>query len=287
MVKSRAVGVHRVAHTRYPGVSPLQLLVVVDRVGVDNRFYFSAFHRLPERYHRIFLEEPFVLPAWSLRVLRYTKHYPTQLLAGRNVLQPYGPSDEPAERWCRMLASYCEYAAFMAAARSAQLLKARRLLTAASGFRHVLADAATVLPDTSNERYVNEIEAIRRTYFEGGEDRVERVRTAWVQFSEAFEAFDEVLRDKLNARATEHAVATARQLLRGEESCEHFDRDYAFRRSRDIDGYHEDLASLGFPFGHLFFIAAHPGSVRSFGAAPIVDTLLYNVYRVRRRLFST
>lgn len=284
MVRSRAVGVHRIGNPRYPGLSGIRLLVVTDRVSVDNRFFFSATHRLPERYHRLFLSEPFILPAWSLRVLRYTTHVAGGLVAGRNVLQPYAPSDEPGERWCRLLESYCEYAAFVASARTAQLLKARHTLEIAARFRHALANASGLIPEAANQRYCNEIESIRRTFFEGGEDRVERVRSAWEIFSAAFDQFDAVLRERLSSRSTEHAVAAARARLLAEETCDYFDRDYAFRRARDIDGYFQELASLGFPFGHLFFVAAHPGAPRALPAAPILDTVLYNVYRVRRRL---
>ncbi len=53
-VKGRAVAVYRTGHVRYPGLCGLDLIVVVDRIGVDNRFFFSALQRLPERYHRLF-----------------------------------------------------------------------------------------------------------------------------------------------------------------------------------------------------------------------------------------
>jgi hypothetical protein len=154
----------------------------------------------------------------------------------------------------------------------------------ASAFRSLLTDAAVVLPSAADESYVNEIEAIRRTFFEGGEDRVERVRTTWNIFSEAFGRFDLALRAHLSAAGTEEAVAIARARLSGESACDDFDRTYAFQRSREIDGYHQELASLGFPYGHIFYIAAHPRAVRHVRPAAVVDTLLRNVYRVRRRL---
>jgi len=118
IVKSRAVGVHRLGDVRYPGLCDIDLLVVVEHEGLDNRYFFSALRRLPQRFHRLFLHEPFVLPAWSLRVLRYTTHRARKLIAGRDVLKPYTSSDEPAERWCRMLASYCSCAGFVSRTRS-------------------------------------------------------------------------------------------------------------------------------------------------------------------------
>jgi hypothetical protein len=284
MVRSRAVGVHLVGNVHYPGLSDIDLLVVTDHEGVDNRFFFSALQRLPQRYHRLFLHEPFILPAWSLRVLRYTTHRAPRLIAGRDVLRPYSPSEEPAELWCRMLESYCSYAVFAQKTRSAQLLKGRMTVAVANAFRFLLRDAAVVLPQAADDDYINAIEAIRRTFFEGDEDRVERVRAAWTLFINAFDRFDAALQAHLGASTTDEAIAIARARVHGDAACADFDRDYAFLRSREIDGYHHELASLGFPFGHLFFIAAHPQAVRSMPRTSVVDTLLRNVYRVRRRL---
>lgn len=284
MVKGRAVGVHALGKIRYPGLSGIELLVVTDRVGMDNRFFFSALHRLPVRYHALFVREPFILPAWSLRVMRHTPFRSPRLVAGRDVLQPYVPNEEPAERWCRTLESYCAYAAFAGAARNAQMLKGRQTLAAADGFRQLIADASSLIPEAANGNYINQTEAICRTFFDDGADPVEGVRAAWRIFIRGFDGFDAIMRERLHARTTDEAVASARALLLGDEQCEEFDREYAFRRARDIDGYHQELASLGFPFGHLFFAAAYPRAARTVPRTPVVDTLLRNVYRVRRRL---
>lgn len=283
-VKSRAVGIHLLGNVRYPGLSGIELLIVTDHVGVDNPYFFSALHRLPQRYHALFVHEPYILPAWSLRIMRHTAHYAMQLVAGRNVLTPYTPNDEPAERWCRVLESYCAHASFAAAARTSQLLRGRRTATAASAFRTLLADAAPIIPEAVDESYVNQTEAICRTFFEEGSDPVERVRAAWRVFTRGFDRFDAIMRTRLNAQSTEHAVAIARARLAGDEACEEFDRDYAFRRAREIDGYHHELASLGFPYGQLFYSQAYPRGARTPVRVPVVDALLQNVYRVRRRL---
>lgn len=286
LVKSRAVAVHRLGRAAYPGLSEIRLLVITDHVGMDNRFFFSALHRLPERFHRLFLREPFILPGWSLRVMRYTKHYAAQLLTGRHVLHAYSPSDERDERWCRLLESYCAYAAFAEKTRRSQLLRGRETLATVSALRSLLTDAALSVPEAADEDYVNAVEAIHRTFFEDLGDPVERVRDAWELFAAAFYRFDRAMKARLDARSTDEAVATARARLCGDEECADFDREYAFRRARDIDGYHHELASLGFPFGDLFPPAAHPRAVRTPAAAPILDRLLRNAYLVHRRIME-
>lgn len=285
LVRSRAVGVHQLGHATYPGLSEIRLLVVTDHVGVDNRFFFSAFHRLPERYHRLFLREPFILPAWSLRVMRYTKHYASRLLAGRNVVGAFTPSDERDEHRCRLLESYCAYARFADKTRRSQLLKGREALAVASALRGLLADAVALIPEAADETYVNEIQAIRRTFFDGT-DPVERVREGWELFAAAFDRFDRAMQNRLGAGSTQAAISTAHACLRGEHACAGYDREYAFRRARDIDRYHEELASLGFPFGQLFPRAAHPHAVQMPQTAPLIDRLLRNVYHVHRRIME-
>lgn len=284
MVRSRAASVHQVGCTQYPGLSHVALIVVTDHVGLDNRFFFSAQHRLPERYHRLFLHEPFILPAWSLRVMRYTKHYARRLITGRETLAAYRPSDDRNERWCRMLESYCGFAALAHRNRRAQHVKGRETLAAAASLRHVFREAAHVFPQAADLTYLNAVDVIRRRFFDEGNDPVEQIRAAWDLFAGAFDRFDAVMQLHLGAKDTQEAVHIARARLRGEQECSDFDREYAFRRACDISGYQHELASLGFPFGHLFSVAAHPLSVQAPRAVSVVETLLRNLYHVRRRL---
>jgi hypothetical protein len=283
MVRSRAIGVHQVGNVSYPGLSDIDLIVVTDHAALDNRFFFSALHRLPERYHRLFLHEPFVLPAWSLRVMRHTTHYAPKLIAGRDVLEAFLPEDEPHERWCRMLESYCAYAAYSSKVRRLRQLKGRETIAVASALRYLLKDGAYLIPESADPSYGTQLDDLRRTFFDDG-DTVERVRLAWQIFASAFDRFDASLCTHLRVRDTDEAVQKARALVSGEEACADFDREYAFGRARDIGGYQHELASLGLPFGHLFFIAAHPGYRKTPTVTPVVETLLRNVYRVRRRL---
>lgn len=284
MVKSRAIGVHLLAQVTQPGLSDIDLLVVTDHVGVDNRFFFSALQRLPSRYHRLFRHEPYILPAWSLRVMQFTPHACPPIAGGRDVLQPYTSNDSRDERWCRMLEAYCSFASFHAGAAQTQMLAGRDIMGAAGAFRYALEHAAIVLPEAADESYAGKIAELRQSFFEQGADAAQRVRAAWDLFSAAFARLDAAMRRRLDASTTAEAVVHARKRLSGEEECTDLDREYAFRRARDIDGYNQEVASLGFPFGHLFPAAAYPGAVRKVPPMPLVDSLVHNVYRVRRRL---
>lgn len=284
MVKGRAIGVHRLGSLTQPGLSDIDLLVVTDHTAVDNRYFFSAFERLPARYHHLFMHEPYVLPAWSLRVLQYTTHSAPQLAGGRDVIAPYAPHEGADERWCRLLESYCAYAAFHHDVKASGVLKGRQTMAAASSFRFLLADASAVMPQAADDAYGVNIRALRERFFEKDTDPVESVRAAWDAFSRAFERVDALLRERFETSTTAETVVRARRRLAGDEECAEIDREYGFRRARDIDGYHQELASLGFPFGHLFFTAAYPDALRKLPSMPLVDSVVSNVYRMRRRL---
>lgn len=284
LVKSRAISVYRVGNVRYPGLSDVDLLVVTDRHGIDNRYFFSALSRLPQRYHGIFLHEPFVLPVWSLRVMRHTTHGAPALLAGRDVLHGFPPSDEPDERWCRMLESYCSNVRFRNAATESQTLKGRQTVAVASAARFLLNDGAFALGAGDPEKYSARVDALRERFFSYA-DPADGVLEAWNLFNAAMDGFEKALFARFPEFASADPVETARDLLRGERECDAFDREYAFRRARDIDGYNQELASMNLPFGHLFCVASHPPAVYAQEPAlPMLGEMVRNFYRVRRRL---
>lgn len=283
LVSPRALAVYRAGRIRHPGLSDIDLIVVTDRTAIDNRHYFSAIERLPQRYAPLFLHEPYILPAWSLRVMQHTTHAAPALLAGRDVLQPYAPDNSSAERWCRMLASYCRYAQFAGEVRATKELPGRRTVSAAGSYCHMLADAAHVFPVEDCEAYEREIDHLCGSFFDY-KDPAAAVRDIWNLFAAHFDRFDRALRAHLGTATTPETIQAALRLLRGDDESADFDREYAFRRARDIDGYHQELASLGFPYGQLFFTAAHPRAVRALPEPAVVTNLMRNFYRVRRRL---
>ncbi len=79
-------------------------------------------------------------------------------------------------------------------------------------------------------------------------------------------------------------VAQARRLLYGEATHEALDREYAFERTRLIEGYFHDLASMGFGYGALFQARAYPHAVRAADSATFLHNVVRNFYHVRRRI---
>ena len=282
MVKPRAIAVYQVGSVRYPGLSDVDLLVVTDRCSLDNRYFYSAMQRMPRRYLNLFLHEPFILPAWSLRVMRHTTHHAPHLIAGRDVVRQFVPSDEPDERWCRVLSGYCASAAFLQRTRADGTLKARMTIAVTSAFRFQLADAREAF-GFEDGGYAARVDALRAGFFERAQPE-RAVEEAFDLFCRAFEAFETRVRSHLNLGSGEDAPAAARAALCGDREMPALNREYAFARTRAIAGYHEELASMGFPYGDLFFVAAHPHSARLRAGGSLVGGMVRNLYRVRRRI---
>lgn len=282
-IRSRAIAIYQVGNVRFPGLSDIDVLVVTDSAAADNRYFFSAFARLPQRYERLFLHEPFIVPANSARIVSHTSHSGARLLAGRDVLAPWlsvQPSKD--ERWCHMLESYCAYAAFAARCREQQHLRGRMTVAVASALRFLIRDANALLGHPLSVDYEARIDALRTGFFDG--DPVAGVLAAWELFCEGFEEVDAAVRRAIGCAPHEDAAAASRALLHGERTCENVQREFAFRRARSIAAYQGDLAAMGFPYGHLFFAAAFPSPVVPFAPHPVLGNLVRNAYRVKRRL---
>jgi hypothetical protein len=282
MVRGRAVAVYAVGSVRFPGLSDIDLLVVTDRKDLDGRYYYSALQRLPRRFLRLFLHEPFILPASCAEVMRHTTHYAPQLLSGRDVIRQFPPNDAASERWCRMLESYCSYSMFTERVRTKETLRGRWTIAVTSALRYLLGDAAHVFDGIDVQSYAAELDAIRAAFFES-ENPAALIQRAWAHFLHAFEQCDAMLRARLGTHARMETIERARVLLRGDVSSDLFDRNYAAQRARIIERYYDELRLLGIPYGGLFFVAAHPEAVRTIPETA-VTSLVHNIYRVRRRL---
>ncbi len=208
MVRSRAIAVYRLGSPWNPGLSDVDLLVVTDRSAMDNRHFFSAIGRMPERFHPLFLHEPYILPAWSLRVMRYTSHYGPALLCGRDVLHAYAPDDDADERWCRLLEAYCSFAAFAISARERGALSGAQTMSIATSFLPVLRDARSVLQLDECGAYEKAIDGLAARFFQTG-DPATNVLEGWSIFSSAFDRLDAALCGALGAGGTAGTIARA------------------------------------------------------------------------------
>jgi hypothetical protein len=268
-VAPRASAVYQVGNLTYPGLSDIDLLVVPDRPRADNQYYYSASARVPRPYEPFFLHEPFVVPQTVADVMRYTTHAHRRLLAGTDVLSAQVPTDDPDAAWCRVLESYCAYASYAARTRAGRTLNGRWCIAIASAMRFFLIDFDRIFSTSYSQSYARSIDAIRATAFEG--DVRDAILCAWEQFIATFDVAERNLAHHLGVDEAS-LCAAARGLLSGG------------RRRDAIARYHDELERFGFPYGHVFLVAAYDDAVRTVRPPPYARYVCRNYYRIQRRL---
>jgi hypothetical protein len=282
-VRPRAFAVYRSGEPRYGGLCGVSVIVVVQHAALDNRYFFSALGRLPRRFLDAFVHEPFIVPSTTLSVMRHTNHANLQIVTGRDELRRYAPAGDEAEAWCRMLEAYCSGSLYIERVRESGALHGRKIIAALHALRETLDAAAALLAVPDRSAFGLQCDRLLETFFSQATIR-ENVLAAWELFTQGFAAFDEAVKRAFGTVTRAQTFAAARDALRGEYETTQFDREYAFRRALAIDGYHADLAALGFPFGHLFYIAGHPRAVRTSEHVPVLAEVLHSVYRAYRRI---
>ena len=70
-VSSRSSAIYQVGNVRYPGLSDIDLIVVVNRAAWDNNQFFSPFVRLSSPYRALFHHEPRFVPESCLDSIVY------------------------------------------------------------------------------------------------------------------------------------------------------------------------------------------------------------------------
>lgn len=281
MVEHRATAVYRVGNARFPGLSDLDILVVVDKPHEDNIYYFSPAYRLPKRLQHLFLHQPLILPAAMPDILQYTSHGDARLVCGKDVLNGYTPVDSNDERWCRILESACSYTAFSKRARERQVLSGRWTIAVTSALRFLLKDLDAVAGTTFAGQYAREHDELRSHAFENS-NLAEVILQAWQLFDDNLEVACEVLRRCLRIK-DEDLAAFGIAALSGRRDLP-VPADYIKTRFIAISAYHAELARLRFPFGFLFFVAAYPDAVRPLAVPIFTRYFLRNLYRIRRRI---
>ncbi len=281
LVRSRARAIYQVGNVRFPGLSDIDLLVVPERPAGDNQYFFSAFHRVPKRFLRLFLHEPFVVPPSALAVMRHTTHAKPKLLHGEDVLAAYRPDENDNERACRLLESFCSYERFTLRSRESGTLNGRWAMAIMSAFRFLLADFDAVFGAASAAVYGERIDALRADAFDRGVQAA--VESAWDTFGEHFDVVASALAEELDCRL-EPIAPVARDILRGIRPFRTLSPNYLAARHAAIEHYHDELERFGFPFGHLFAVAAYEGSLRTVLPAPQVKYVTRNFYLLQRRL---
>jgi len=259
-VAARAVAVYQVGNVNYPGLSDLDLLVVIEDRKMDNAQYFSVYRRLPKLFHDLFLHEPFILPKKCLAVLRFTSHARRQLLYGQDIAATIRHDVSPTEAWCRALEGLCTYDSFFALLSKSNGIRVRHLTAVGSSLRFTLRNLDMILGTDFATDYGRRFDALRKQLMADPKSETTSMSILCL-FYDAFVKAGTTIRATLLQGTQRDLVAVAKQVLMGELKPKEVDSEYIADRFFMISEYHRGLQDLRMPYGYLFFLAAYSGTL--------------------------
>jgi hypothetical protein len=279
-VSSRTVALYTVGSVPFPGLSDIDVLLVPTAVMRDNGQFFSVINRLPLRYQRLFLHQPFVVPETALSVLRFTSHSKRTQITGTDVLSAIQPLLTKEERWCKLLESYCNFMTYIDQCQRRTFVSGRLAVAVASSMRYALRDYDAIFSTREAVGYSDDIDARRAALSTRSRDDQAAVREIWNALLTKVQWLHATLVRKFALERGESPVQFAAGFLQGRRPFDNLDMPAIAARRAEIDFYNEELRRFRFPFGHLFFHAAYH-SVQMF-RQPRYERAMYSLwYRAR------
>jgi len=276
-VGTRVVALFRVGNISFPGLSDLDLLIILSESCVDNNQFF-AYERLPRRYHGLFLHQPFFVPSDMTAIIDYTTHSRRELVAGTDVLVDREPTQTLEARECRFLESFCHYRRYVDRVKERGFVSARMLIAVASAFRYSLADGPWP-SSLQAERYAERVDEIRGAYFAQGSDPESRLIEVWQLLCKTVDELEIRLNRELPLQPTETAAMFAQAFVAGQRELPGLRRQLVLERRAAIDAYHQRLKQLRLSYGHIFYVAAYAGTLDGYRQSTGLRRLLQARYK--------
>ena len=261
-VAPRAVAVYRGGAVRFPGLSDIDLLVVVDeRPAWDNEQYFSPHVRLPNRFHALFHHRPHFVPISCLDTLEHTTFayrprresrrrdgaaftFDRRLIAGRDVLPKTWPALGDAWYVCSLLESFVTAKARFDRLRSAQTCDVVRLASMASTFRYPLRQLDERDGTSFAPAYCAIVDRARAELLEPRGEREAAAKVMYALHAATLSGFERAIARIVDASPDEDVAAAARDVLAGRRDALGLDGSYLAARRAAMLRYFEALCGL-------------------------------------------
>lgn len=278
-VGARALALYQVGNINYPGLSDLDLLLVVRDMRIDNVQFFSVYRRLPPRFHGLFLHEPFVVPLDCLDILRFTTHTRRQLLVGKDLASAITSESSGAEAWCRLFEGLCTHQAFLDNVRRTRIVRVRHMTAVANSLRFSIGFFDAIAATSWAKTYGSSLDTLKQSLLTDCLSEAVALQI-FDHYYGTFQNLTVSIRERLSLPQTEDVVAYAKQFLRGDREVSGVDPEWARQRYQAIERYHAALARLKFSYGYLFFLAAYDDSVVKFRQDGFTARCLNGYYRL-------
>jgi len=257
-VSSRAVAVYQGGRVRFPGLSDIDLLVIVDDRPVwDNEEFFSPFVRLPRRFHELFHHRPHFVPRSCIDALSYSTFAYTsrtgadglvvdtgfrrRLIAGDDVIAKAWPSPNDSWYFCSLFETAIAARLRFDHYRASAHLSVRRLASMAATFRFPLRQLDELNGTAYEHAYSAIVDRARTELLDARGDVSAAAGVLFTLYAATLSAFERSIGELAQARPDEPAVHAAREILAGRRTIAAIDPAYFAARRAAIRSYFEGL----------------------------------------------
>lgn len=256
-VKSRAVAVYRGGRVRFPGLSDIDLLVVVDDQPVwDNEEFYSPFVRLPRRYHELFHHRPHFVPRSSIDALAYSTFAYTSktsrggvddtgfrrlLVAGDDVVPKAWPAQSDSWYLCSLFETAITARLRFDHFRASRRWSVRRLASMAATFRFPLRQLDELKGTSYEGTYSAIVDRARAELLEASGDVHAAADVLFTLYAATLSGFERSIGELANARQGESPVHAAREILATRRVLASIEPSYMAARRAAIHMYFDRL----------------------------------------------
>mgnify|MGYP001495216424 CR=1 FL=1 len=272
-VAERSSAIYAVGNVNFPGLSDIDLIVVVGEAAWDNNHYFSPYVRLPKPLASLFHHEPRFLPETCLDAISFSScvHGSAapaiaaaheefgslrRLVHGRDVLGARAV-DVRSEPWrrCRLLETSFIFDRDRADLERERTVDVVKLMSRATRLRYPMRHLHDLLRMPRDLEFERRIDDSRRRLLdpaEAGDRKAETAFVALMAFCGALRHFDAEVRALFGIRRDEELSTAVVAMLSGERPVRGVDLAYVERQKEAAAGYYAALAGFRLSGGSIF-----------------------------------
>lgn len=283
-VGDRCDAIYQVGNVAYPGLSDIDLVVVVSRPSWDNNQYFSPFVRLANPYRSLFHHQPRYIPSTCLDAIEYSScvHASVharpadstrfgscrRLLFGSDAIGELAV-DVTSFAWqrCRVLEI-----AFLLRRTSRELsspthVNVTKLVSRATALRYPMRHLHDLLGIRRDADYDDAIDAYRTELLDAQTSPAQKhgaARAAAELLEGAIQRFETGVRTLFGLRSDEDVSKSAAEMLAGLRPANGIDSTYLTARRTTMDRYHRELFAFRLTDGSIFATKPYNGTIKAY-----------------------
>lgn len=272
-VGSRASAIYHVGNVRFPGLSDIDLVVVVNTPAWDNNQFFSPFVRLGKPYTALFHHEPRFLPKTCIDAISYSScvhassgqpmdQIPTVFGSRRTLIHGYDVLGERAvdvsnASWqrCRLLETSFIFSRSLRELSSESTIDVVKLMSRATGLRYPMRHLHDLLDMSRDRGYEKHIDQARERLLDPMTTMPEKRRIAsdtHELFEHGARRFEANIRTLFGIAARESLTPVVMAMLAGERPAPGIDSEYLEARHKATAFYHEQQRAFRLSAGSIF-----------------------------------